>query len=139
MFGAVAAIATCMLAAAFTGGAEGGTRFANNMEPYALDYIREHGLLEPGESIVAYNDASLSLDGSEAALLTDRRIVYHFHGQTTALALADVERVEHIDQGVLGEAIDVFGVGGEQVRIEIAPFNGGMDFLRALERQRGVR
>ena len=37
---------------ALTGGNEGGVRYANNMEDYALRYIEDHRLLEPGEQIV---------------------------------------------------------------------------------------
>ncbi len=135
-FVAVGMIGTCVLLAAMTGGAEGGTRYANNMERYALRHIQEHRLLEPGESIVAYNDASLSLDGSQSVIVTDRRLVYHFQGTTSSIALAEIAQIEHVDEGAMGDVIDVFGSGGEHIHIEIAPWNGGPAFLAALERQR---
>ncbi len=126
----------CLAFTVMTGGAEGGTRYANNMEGYALDYIREHDILEPGETIAAYYDATLSLDGTEATIVTDRRVISHFQGRNTSIALTAIERIEHSDGGAAGDLIDVYGTGGEHLRIEIAPFNDGTGFLAELERQR---
>jgi hypothetical protein len=119
-----------------TGGAEGGVRYSNNMEQYALDYIEQHGMLAPGERIVAYYDVTLTLDATESAMLTDRRLVYHRAGTTTAMALADIVDVHLSDDALIGDILDVTGRDGSVMHIEIAPLNGGAGFIRALEDQR---
>lgn len=121
-----------------TGGNEGGVRYANDMEDYAAEYVRQHGLLAPGEQIVAYYDATLDLDATEAAILTDQRLLYHRTGNTTAILLADIADVYVTDDPLLGDLIDVTGSDGSLMHIEIAPLNGGDGFVRALEDQRSI-
>lgn len=129
-------VAMCGGLLMMTGGNEGGVRYENNMEEYALEYVQQHGLLEPGERIVAYYDTTLGLDATEAAILTERRLVYHRAGYTTTMALAAIADVHVSDDPLLGDIIDVTGVDGSRMHIEIAPLNGGDGFIRALEDQR---
>jgi hypothetical protein len=129
-------VAVCGGLIAMTGGAEGGVRYPNNMEQYALDYIEQHGVLLPGERIVAYYDVTLTLDATESAMLTDRRLVYHRAGNTTAIALADIVDVYVSDEPLIGDVLDVSARDGSLMHIEIAPLNGGAGFIRALENQR---
>jgi hypothetical protein len=121
-----------------TGGSEGGVRYTNNMEDYAAEYVQQHGLVAPGERIVAYYDVTLDLDATESAILTDQRLVYHRAGTTTSLLLADISNVYVTDDPLLGDLIDVTGSDGTLLHIEIAPFNGGDGFVRALEDQRSA-
>src|SRR3972149_10539518 len=60
-------------------GPEGGVRMSNEMEPYATEYLKNHQVLDPSESLLAYYDGTLSLPGREAALLTPHRAVFHQH------------------------------------------------------------
>jgi len=115
---------------------EGGVLLANQMEEYALDYIDDNDLLNPDEQIVAYYDVTLSMDSSEAAILTNERVIYHNNGQTDAVNLADIDRIEHSEEGLIGDVIDIYSVNGNTLRIEIAPLNGGDVFLDQLEFQR---
>jgi hypothetical protein len=91
------------------------------LDEYAIEYLAEHELLEPGEELRVYYDATIAMDGSEAAILTDRRVLYHKGGHTTAMALADIVEVDHRDAGVLGDIIEVVAHDGAALRIEIAP------------------
>jgi len=111
---------------------EGGVKLSNEMEPYALKYIEKHGLLEPGETLLAYYDATMSMDSSEAALLTDRRVLYHKDGRTTALELKDVERIDHREEGFVGDILEIHSSTGSAIKIEIAPLNQGATFKNIL-------
>ena len=115
-------------------GPESGVRMSNEMEDYALKYIKEHGMLEEGESVVAYYDVTISMDGTEAALLTDRRVLYHINGRNTAIALTEIEDVDHSRETLVGDVIVVTGLSGRILKIEIAPFNQGKVFHEALLR-----
>jgi hypothetical protein len=112
---------------------EAGVKLANEMEPYALSYIEKQQLLEPGETLLAYYDATMSMDGSEAAILTDRRVLYHKSGRTTALALKDVERIDHREEGLAGDVFEIHGTTGTAIKIEIAPLNQGATFKNVLD------
>lgn len=110
----------------------GGVRLGNEMHPYALEYLEKHSLLEPGENVVAYYDVTLSMDGSEAAILTDRRVLYHHEGRTSAIALAEIEEISHRYESYVGDVIELQSRDGQFMKITIAPMNMGETFLRAL-------
>ncbi|MBI3178957.1 MAG: hypothetical protein HYZ27_04810 [Deltaproteobacteria bacterium] len=114
---------------------EGGVRAANQMERYATTYLKEHGILESGEKVVVYYDATFALDSTEAAILTDKRLVYHKDGSTEAISLAEIEAMASWDEGLVGDVIDAVAKDGTHMRIEIAPLNGGRSFIMALESQ----
>ncbi len=126
------------VAAAVVGGTwlatrpEGGVRAGNQMEQYALDYLSEHSLLEPGEEVLAYYDATLSMDGTEAAILTNDRVMYHKNGNTTSIALQDIEDVRHRKEPLIGDVIEIQAASGQLMQIEIAPLNKGETFKNVL-------
>ena len=111
---------------------ESGVRLGNEMDRYALDYLAEHGLLNPGEEVLAYYDATMSMDGSEAAILTNERVMYHKDGRTTAIPIRDIEDVKHRKEGLTGDVIEVHAVSGQVMKIEIAPLNLGETFNNVL-------
>lgn len=117
---------------------ESGVKLANQMDEYAVEYLDEHALLEPDEELRAYYDVTISMDGTEAAILTDRRVMYHHNGETTSISLDDIVEVDHRQESLIGDVIEVVKVDGTALRIEIAPFNDGAAFLRALERARAA-
>lgn len=123
--------ATCV-ALMPAGDAEGGVRMANQMEPYATDYIQQKGLLNGSEKIVCYYDASYDWDATESAILTTERLIYDKPGMTTSMALGDITHVDARDEGAMGHVIDVQSRSGDRLRIEIALFNDGESFERAL-------
>jgi hypothetical protein len=117
---------------------EGGVKLPHEMDDYALENIDEHGLLEPGEELRAYYDATIAMDGTEAAILTDRRVMYHRDGETTVIALDEIADVDHRRESVVGDVIEVVDRDGQALRIEIAMLNDGPAFARALERARAA-
>jgi hypothetical protein len=110
----------------------GGVQMANEVEPYVLEYIQKHELLEADEKLVVYYDESLALDGSEAALLTTRRLLYHNKGRNTSMLLKDIADIQHREEALTGDIIEAVSRDGERMRIEIASLNDGQDFLTAL-------
>ncbi|MBE7385611.1 MAG: hypothetical protein F6J95_029960 [Leptolyngbya sp. SIO1E4] len=120
----------------FALGPEGGVRFANNMEDYALEYIEAQNLLQTGEKIVAYYDVSVRLNGSEAVILTDSRLIYHISGRNTVFNLADISTIDVSEDDLLGHIIQVTTTDGDTMVIEITV--EGHLFIDALRSQVGA-
>ncbi len=109
-----------------------GVRVGNEIEPYVYEYIQQHALLEADEKLIAYYDETIELDGSEASLLTTRRVLSHKKGRTTPMLLKDIVDVQHRNEGLAGDIIEVVARDGERMRLEFAPLNDGPVFLSAL-------
>jgi len=116
----------------FLSGPEGGVRLSNEMEQYATQYLEERDILNGSESLIAYYDVTISLDGTEAAILTTERVIYHQSGMTTTIALSDITDIRHRQEGLIGDIIEIDSRSGIPMKIEIAPFNQGETFLNAL-------
>ena len=114
-----------------TTGPDGGVQFANSMDQYALDYLAEHQILDADEELVAYYDATIKLDSSEAAILTDKRVIYHKNSNNTALNLDDVDDWEWDES--FGVILDIYGINDVNIHIEFAPLNNGMSWVNAFE------
>lgn len=114
--------------------AEGGVRVSNNMEKYAIEYLQEHSLLEEDEKVQAYYDYTISLDGSEAVLLTNSRLIYH-NAETsdTSINLVDITNIEHRTESLIGDIIEISSKDGSIFMVEIAPLNQGATFLSVLK------
>jgi hypothetical protein len=134
--GSVIAVGGIILAIGFIWlltGPEGGVRTANDMEEYATAYIAQNGLLEGGENLVAYYDVTVSCDGTEAAILTSQRVLYHLAtGNDLSIRISDVQDIKHRKESVIGDVIEIYGAAGQVIKIEIAPLNNGETFLNAL-------
>ncbi len=113
-------------------GHEGGVRLSNDMEDYATQYLEEHELLNSSESLIAYYDVTLSLDGTEAAILTTERVIYQKSGRSTAIALSDITDIRHREESLIGDVIEIDSRSGIPMKIEISLFNQGETFLNAL-------
>jgi len=113
-------------------GPDSGVKLGNEMDGYALDYLAEHGLLDPGEEVLAYYDATMSMDGSEAAILTSDRVLYHKAGHTTSIPIRDIEDIRHRKETLVGDVIEVQAASGQVMKIEIAPLNLGETFFNVL-------
>jgi hypothetical protein len=111
----------------------GGVRVSNNIPHSAFDHLARRKLLQPGETVLAYYDATLNGDGSEIAVVTTERLVYFKEGRTTAFTLADVTNVTHRTEPLLGDIIAAQSDSGETLEVDIAPLNDGALFLIALE------
>lgn len=112
---------------------EGGVQVGNTMETYAIEYIEENQLIEPDEVVHAYYDVTISLDSTECAILTNRRLIYHRNGRNTEMACEDIIFVENEDLGMMGDGITVEDVNGNVIYVEIAALNNSVVFLNALE------
>jgi len=113
---------------------EGGVRVSNNMEKYASEYIDNKRLLNEGEKIIAYYDVTISCDGTEAAILTNKRLIYHNQETTnTSINLIDITDIQYTYDSLLGYTIEVYSNDGNVLMIEIAPLQNGDTFLRLLK------
>lgn len=109
-----------------------GVLFSNEMEEYALEYIKEHEILNSNEELIAYYDFTFSLDSTEAAILTNERIIYHKEGSTEAFNLIDIIDVKHRYEEINGDIIEITNNKGRFLKIEILPDDGGQSFYNAL-------
>lgn len=115
---------------------EPGVKLSNELDDYAIEYLETYSLLEPGEAVLAYYDATISMNGSEAAVLTNRRVMYHKGGRTTSIDLGDILNIDHRYESLIGDIIEIQGATGTFMKIEIAPWNEGETFLKALQWER---
>lgn len=107
---------------------ESGVKLSHEMDKYAVKYLEDHALLESGEKVLAYYDETMSMDGSEAAILTDRRMMHHSGGTTTAVRLTEVVDIRHRKETLIGDIIEAEDESGLILKIEIAPLNQGETF-----------
>ena len=113
---------------------EGCVRVSNNMEKYALEYIENNQLLNEGEKIMAYYDYTISLNGTEAIILTNTRLLYHNQETTnTSINLKNITDIQHRRESFQGDIIEVYSADGNIFMIEIAPLNNGETFLKILK------
>jgi hypothetical protein len=132
--GLLGLLACCGFFVYFATGPEGGVRVGNTMEEYALEYVEQNQLIDPGENIHAYYDVTIALDSTECAILTDRRLIYHRNNRNTEMACEDIVFVESEDLGMMGDGITAEDVNGNVIYIEIAALNNSVVFLNALEK-----
>ena len=113
-------------------GPESGVKLGNEMDPYALEYIADKGILNPDEELVAYYDATMDMDGTEAAVLTTKRVIYHKGGGNYEIGISDIADIRHRKETLIGDVIEIQATSGKSMKIEIAPLNGGESFLSSL-------
>ncbi len=110
---------------------ESGVKLPHQMDSYAVKYLQDHNMLEPDEQVLAYFDATMSMDGSEAAILTNRRLMHHIGGTTTSVRLDEVVDIRHRKETLIGDIIEAEDSSGTIIMIEIAPLNNGETFKNA--------
>jgi len=115
-------------------GPEGGVRTSNDMEDYATDYLEKHRILDPSEDLIAYYDHTMTMDGTEAVILTSKRLIYHKRGRNDSINLADIDDINHRNDGIIGDVFEVFATSGKIMKFEIALWNGGETFKNILMR-----
>ncbi len=116
----------------FSIGPEGGVRLPNEMEGYALEYMTSHELIDGDEALLAYYDVTISLDGSEAVILTTDRVVYHKNGKDSFIKLVDIKDIRHRKETLIGDVFEVEPRSGQTMKIEVAPFNSAETFKNVL-------
>ena len=111
----------------------GGVRVSNNLEQYALEYIYTHDLLQSDEIILAYYDYTISLNGTQAAIITNKRLIYHNkQTKTVSFNLDEITKINHYEKSIEGLFIEVWK-GDELMVINIAPWNYSDIFLNVLQ------
>lgn len=110
---------------------DSGVKLANNMDKYAIEYISKHNILMPSEKLIAYYDATTAMNGTEAAILTNQRVIYHKNYSNSSINLADIADVKYRSES-LGDSIEIFSKSGEAMKIDVALWNGGDTLKSAL-------
>jgi hypothetical protein len=111
---------------------ESGVQLPNSMESYATKYIMDNKILDNSEDILAYYDVTVSLNGTEAAILSTKRIIYHKDGNNDSINISDIENIRHRNGMLTGDVIEITSIAGKTIKIEIAPLNQGETFLNVL-------
>ena len=111
---------------------EGGVLLGNEIPTYALNYIQEHDILAREEKLIAFYDVTIVLDATEAALLTDKRVIYHKDNKNSDIRYSDILNVKHSEESWTGDVFIIQSKEGDWMKIEIAPFNGGSVFKEVL-------
>lgn len=133
---AVGAIGFVIFLVWLSTGPEGRVRMANQMEDYATEYLEEHAILNETENLIAYYDASLSLDSSDAIVLTNERLIHHKSNRDDiTVRLTEVEGFSHFEESLIGDVFQINSKDGAIMKFEVAIFNEGKAFKDALERQ----
>ena len=114
---------------------DGGVKLNNEMPAYAIEYIEKNKILDPTEKLVAYYDVTILLNSSEAAILTNRRVIYHKNNRDLSIQYTDIEDIDHRKETLGGDIFVIKSLNGEIMKIEIAPFNGGEVFKDILTDQ----
>jgi hypothetical protein len=110
---------------------ESGVKLGHEMDQYAVKYLKDHNMLEPDEQVLAYYDETMAMDGTEAAILTDRRLIHHNGVTTVSVRLMDVVNIRHRKETLIGDIIEAEVSSGTIIKIEIAPLNQGETFKNA--------
>lgn len=113
-------------------GPDGGVRLPNEMENYAVEYLIEHRVLDDSEDLLAYYDVTVSLDGSIAAILTTKRVIYHNEGRNTVVNLEEIADIRHRKETFIGDVFEISSNSGQTMKIEVAPMNQGQTFKNVL-------
>ena len=70
-----------------------GVQIYNNIGVTSLSQINKAGLLGEGEQPCAYYDTSLTLNGEDVYLVTDKRVIHYEKGRISAMNLSEVKSV----------------------------------------------
>ncbi len=123
-------LATVVIGFSFLNGCDGnwadaGVKLANEIPAYALEQIKSHKILDENEKLIAYYDVSLPVDGSEATILTNERVVYLKDDRSTSIKYDRIIDIKYTDEGWAGDTIVIKSSEGEWMKIVIAVANDG--------------
>ena len=110
----------------------GGVLLSNEISNSTIIYLEENKVLNQNEEIIAYYDVTITLNNSESAILTDKRVIYYNEGSIHSIRLDNIKNIEHETSVLLGDIITIESLQGKFLKITIAPFNQGNIFLDLL-------
>ncbi len=110
---------------------ESGAIPGGQMRAESVDYLQDHGLIEPGERVIYYYDYTLRMNDDEACFFTDRRVVYHRGGEVNEIPWDEVDDMQAWED--FGQVMEVRSVHGVYVKCTIPALNEGEAFYRALQ------
>ncbi|PTM56621.1 hypothetical protein C8J48_2946 [Desmospora activa DSM 45169] len=114
-------------------GGDWGVLAPNEMSDDALAFVEDEGLVQDGETLLAYYDKYE--DRSEVAVLTEQALRYQRQGRITDVPLEKVNKIKHHEREDWGEIVDVILIqydGGQQMKVEILESEGGVTFHKML-------
>lgn len=117
-------------------GPEGGVVVGMPLPPHAVAALMKHQLLEPGERPLAYYDATISLDGSDLSVLTNRRVIRLEEGRKTAWPWSEVTAVDHANDGLGADVFTFHHRTGALLVVRVDALNHGDLFQTALDEAR---
>jgi hypothetical protein len=112
---------------------QGGVILGAQVPQKTLDALRERQLIGPKEVPLAYHDATISLDMSDLTFIAPNRVVHVKGATVAALPLMNVTKITHHTEGLIGDVIEITTSDGKNMRLEIAPLNGGESYVNVLE------
>ncbi len=123
----------------------------SDLDEYAIIYLEDHDLIQEGEVVLLYFDHTLSDDGTEASILTDKRIIYHCNNwfckgdaetrpqkfPTDAILLRGIVDIRHrigtwADDLFSGDIILIISDDGREMLIKIDADVFGPSFVQTL-------
>lgn len=117
-----------------TKGHEGGIHYTSTMEPYAKEYLKNHELIGESEKVIAYMDDSLYLDGTDAIILTEHKIMYHYDNDTYKTNLEDVKEISKYEEDFF-YYIEVLDKNNESLHVPFTFESEANVFYKALKKQ----
>ena len=133
LFGACGVVVGVVALGASAPAQAGGVVLGAQVPADTVETLKERNLLKPGESLLAYHDATVRLDMSEVTFVTPSRVVHARGESAAAMALVDVTEIKHHSEGLLGDVVELTSNDDRKLRIEIAPLNGGDSYVSVLE------
>lgn len=105
---------------------------------WALQPMRDAGLLELTEAPLAWHDESPDRDGTIACAFTQDALIKVDSGQGHELAFAAVERLEAVGEEYDGGVVITASGAGEGITCTFREEEGGSRFLKQLEVETGL-
>lgn len=97
-----------------------GVRTPNTLESYATNALMNFNILMPDERLLAYYDMSFLMNGTEAAIITDKRLIHHYKDESQSMSLDSVADVYlQFSPKVIHQSIDIKDSQGHFMRLAI--------------------
>ena len=105
---------------------------ADQMTEREHKHLKQADVLEPGEQLVAYLDATTFGTGEHLQLITDQRVVNHTPVNDTAIPLSDIGTVDTSTRDAANQIYAIESQSGVVIRVKIGNSEGVGHFGRLL-------